>query len=249
MLIEWTYAIGSVLLISLLAFIGLFTLSINKKTLNRMLIYLVSFAAGALIGDAFIHLLPEIVKTVGFTLSISLWILFGIVSMFILEKFVHWHHCHYHIHKHSKIEPFVIMNLVGDGVHNFIDGLIIGASYLISIPVGIATTIAVALHEIPQEIGDFSILLHGGFSRGKALFFNFLSALAAVFGAIVALTASLYLAGIEQILVPIAVGHFIYIAAADLIPELHKETNLKKSLMQLLWFVLGIAVMVVLVLY
>jgi len=248
MIASWIYAIGSVLLISLLAFVGLFTLSIKKKTLDRILIYLVSFAAGALIGDAFIHLLPEIVKEVGFTLTVSLWVLVGMVSMFILEKFVHWHHCHHHGHEnHSKIKPFAIMNLVGDGVHNFIDGLIIGASYLISIPVGIATTVAVALHEIPQEIGDFGVLIHGGFSRVKALFFNFLSALMAVLGVIIALTSSIYIPGIENILVPLAAGQFIYISAADLIPELHKETDTKKSIIQLIWFVLGIIIMILLV--
>ena len=246
MITSWTYAISSVLLISLIAFIGLFTLSLKEKTLNKVLIYLVSFSAGALIGDAFIHLLPEIVKTAGFTLSISLWVLAGIVIMFILEKFIHWHHCHTHDHKHHKIEPFAIMNLIGDAIHNFIDGLIIGASYLISIQVGIATTIAVALHEIPQEISDFGVLMHGGFSRSKALFFNFISALTAVFGVIISLTASLYIVGIEQILIPIAAGQFIYIAAADLIPELHKETNTKKSILQLIWFILGIYVMILL---
>ena len=166
--------------------------------------------------------------------------------MFILEKFVHWHHCHTQNHKHHKVEPFAIMNLIGDGVHNFIDGLIIGASYLISIQVGIATTIAVALHEIPQEISDFGVLMHGGFSRSKALFFNFISALTAVFGVIIALTASVYITGIENMLIPIAAGQFIYIAAADLIPELHKETNTTKSLLQLLFFVLGIYAMVLL---
>ncbi len=248
MITSWIYAIGSVLLISLLAFVGLFTLSLKKKTLDRILIYLVSFAAGALIGDAFIHLLPEIVKEVGFTLTVSLWVLVGMVSMFILEKFVHWHHCHHHSHEnHSKIKPFAIMNLVGDGVHNFIDGLIIGASYLISIPVGIATTVAVALHEIPQEIGDFGVLIHGGFSRAKALLFNFLSALMAVLGVIIALTSSIYIPGIEKILVPLAAGQFIYISAADLIPELHKETDTKKSILQLIWFILGISIMILLV--
>ena len=248
MIASWIYAIGSVLLISLLAFVGLFTLSLKKKTLDRILIYLVSFAAGALIGDAFIHLLPEIVKEVGFTLTVSLWVLVGMVSMFILEKFVHWHHCHHHSHEnHSNIKPFAIMNLVGDGVHNFIDGLIIGASYLISIPVGIATTVAVALHEIPQEIGDFGVLIHGGFSRAKALLFNFLSALMAVLGVIVALTSSIYIPGIEKILVPLAAGQFIYISAADLIPELHKETDSKKSIFQLIWFIFGIIIMILLV--
>ncbi len=242
----WTYTVLSVLAISLIAFVGLFTISMKKDALNKILIYMVSFAAGALIGDAFIHLLPEVVEEVGFGLNISLYVLLGIVSMFIIEKFIHWHHCH--IDSHDGLRPFAVTNLIGDGVHNFIDGVIIGASYLIAIPVGIATTIAVALHEIPQEIGDFGILLHGGFSRSKALFFNFLSAITAVVGAVVALLAASAVEGVTTFLVPLAAGHFIYIAVADLIPELHKELDWKKSLIQLIWFILGMVVMAALLL-
>lgn len=246
----WVYSIFSVLIISMISFIGIFTISIRQKDLARILTYMVSFAAGALVGDAFIHLLPEIVEEVGFTFNISLYVLFGIFSMFVIEKFIHWHHCHGDpkCHDDKNVRAYAKMNLIGDGVHNFVDGVIIASSFLVSIPVGLATTIAVALHEIPQEIGDFGVLLHGGFKRGKALLFNFLSGVMAVVGAIVALLFAAVSENVVLFLVPLAAGHFIYIAVADLIPELHKELDINKSLLQLFFFVLGIAAMAVLLL-
>lgn len=247
MLEVWTYAIASVLLVSLISFIGVLTLSIKANKLKTFLIYLIAFSAGALFGDAFIHLLPELIEeTGGFSLKISFLILGGIGAFFILEKVIHWQHCHIPISK-EHTHPFAIMNLIGDGIHNFIDGLIIGASYIVSIPVGIATTIAVALHEIPQEIGDFGVLLHGGFSKAKALGVNFLSALGAILGAVIALLASSYVENIELFIVPIAIGGFIYIAGSDLIPELHKEFTIKKAILQFLAFSAGIAVMALMI--
>jgi len=245
MLEVWVYTIVSVLIVSLISLVGIITLSINVKKLKTFLLYIVSFSAGALFGDAFIHLLPEIVAKNGFTLTVSSFILVGIALFFTMEKIIHWQHCHHPITE-EHIHPFAIMNLIGDGVHNFIDGLIIGVSYIVAIPVGIATTIAVALHEIPQEIGDFGVLIHGGFSRAKAIGVNLLSASAAILGAIIALLASRYIDNIELYLIPIAVGGFIYIAGSDLIPELHKEFTVKKSILQLLAFIAGILVMVAL---
>jgi zinc and cadmium transporter len=235
---SFLYAIGSVLIISAISFIGAITLTLSDVLLRRIIILLVSFSAGALLGDAFIHLLPEIVEEQGFTLSISLGVLGGILFSFILEKFIHWHHCH---SPGEHAHPVAYINLFGDAIHNFIDGLIIGASYLVSVEVGIATTVAVILHEIPQELGDFGVLIHAGFSKFKALLFNMVSALAAVLG----VAAAYFLTGleIEHLLIPFAVGNFIYIACADLIPELHKEVRTQKSLLQLLFFVLGIALM------
>ena len=144
--------------------------------------------------------------------------------------------------------PFAYTNLVGDGLHNFIDGLIIGASYIVSVPVGIATTIAVVLHEIPQEIGDFGVLIHAGFSKGKALALNFLSAVAAILGAVVALWLSGAVEGLEMVLIPLAAGGFIYIAGSDLIPELHKENHIVRSILQVISFIAGIGVMLLLLL-
>lgn len=206
---------------------------------------MVSFSAGALFGDAFIHLLPEIIDEVGFGLEISIYVMFGIGFSFVIEKFIHWRHCHIPTSK-QHIHPFAIMNLVGDSVHNFIDGLIIGASYLVSMQVGIATTLAVILHELPQEIGDFGVLLYGGFSKFKALFFNFITALTAVVGAIFALLISSYVENITVFLIPFAAGTFIYIAGSDLIPEIHKEVDVKKSLLQFIAIILGVAVMLAL---
>jgi zinc and cadmium transporter len=243
----WVYSLISVVIVSLISFVGVVALSIKTEKLKSILIYIVSFAAGALFGDAFIHLLPEVVREVGFGLNISLYILSGIAALFIVEKCIHWRHCHLPITK-DHVHPFAITNLVGDGVHNFIDGLIIGASYLVSMPVGIATTLAVILHEIPQEMGDFGVLTHGGFSRRKALFFNFTTALTAIVGAIVSLILSSYIANITTFLIPFAAGVFIYIAGSDLIPELHKEVKVKKSLLLFSMFVLGILIMLSLVL-
>ncbi len=243
----WLYSLVSVLVVSLISFVGVIALSIKVERLKKILIYFISFSAGALLGDVFIHLLPQVAKE-GFSLEISGTILSGIFIFFILEKVVHWRHCHMPAEK-GHVHSFAYMNLFGDGLHNFIDGLVIAASYIVSIPVGIATTLAVIFHEIPQEIGDFGVLIQGGFSKGKALMLNFASALTSVLGAIVALLISGYIGTIETILVSFAAGGFIYIAGSDLIPELHKETTIKSSLIQALTFLLGILVMAVLLLF
>jgi zinc and cadmium transporter len=246
MLSVWLYSLVSVFLVSLVAIVGLITLSIGADKLKKILIYFISFSAGALFGDAFIHLLPEIAED-GIALGVSLSIIFGVVLFFSLEKVVHWRHCHMPVTK-THVHPFAYMNLLGDALHNFIDGLIIAASYMVSIPAGIATTIAVLLHEIPQEIGDFGILVYAGFSKKKALLMNFFTALTAVAGVIVALLLSSWFAGVEMYFVALAIGGFLYIAGSDLIPELHKETRVAISLIQILTFILGVTVMMALLL-
>jgi len=246
MLETWIYTLASVFLVSIISLVGIIAFSIKVEKLKKFLIYMISFAAGALLGDAFIHLLPEVIKEVGFETRISIYVLIGIGFSFIIEKVIHWHHFHFPLSK-GHAHPFAIMNLVGDGVHNFIDGLIIGASYLVSIPVGIATTIAVILHEIPQEISDFGVLLQGGFSKAKALFYNFLIALTSILGAVIALLIGKNVEGLTIFLIPFAAGSFIYIASADLIPELHKqEFEWKKSLLQFFAISLGVIVMLAL---
>jgi zinc and cadmium transporter len=237
----WIYSLLSVILVSLVSFIGIFTLSIKEKTLKKILIYFVSFSVGGLLGDAFIHLLPEAIR-LNSEINLSLYILLGIIISFGVEKFIHWRHCHIPTSKEHP-HPFVLMNLIGDSTHNFIDGLIIGASYLTSVQIGIATTIAVILHEIPQEIGDFGILIHGGFKRKKALTLNFATALTAIAGTIISLLIGSYVENLTNILLPFAIGSFIYIASSDLIPELHKETNPAKSFMQLIMLLTGIGIM------
>ena len=242
----WGYTLLSVLLISIISFVGILTISLKMEKLKKILLYMVSFAAGGLLGGAFIHLIPEAVEEFGLSSSMSIYLLSGVVLFFIMEKFICWRHCHHPTTKDHP-HPFAYMNLIGDGVHNFIDGLIVAASYLVSMPLGVATTIAVILHEIPQEIGDFGVLVHGGFTRKRALGMNFLTALTAVLGAVVALLLG-FLEGLTAFLLPLAAGGFIYIAGSDLIPELHKDVNMKRSGAQLFFIILGIAIMYLLTL-
>jgi zinc and cadmium transporter len=211
-----------------------------------MLFFLISFSAGALLGDAFIHLIPESFESFN-SLTISFSILGGILVFFILEKIIHWRHCHMptskeHVHSLGK------MNLIGDAFHNFLDGIIIATSYLISIPLGIATTIAVILHEIPQEIGDFGVLIYAGYSRKKALLYNILISLTAILGGILGIVLGKYITAFSGIMIAFTAGGFIYIGASDLIPELKKETSFKKTSIQIFGILLGIALMALLIL-
>jgi zinc and cadmium transporter len=242
-MVVWLYSLVSVILVSLLSLVGVLTFSLKEENLKKIVLYLVSFSAGGLFGHAFIHMIPEAVEETGFGLQVSLYILIGIIASFIVEKFLQWRHCHIPTseeHPHS----FAYMNLFGDAVHNFIDGLIIGGSYLASIPLGIATTLAVVFHEIPQEIGDFGVLIYGGFNKSRAIFFNFSTALTAILGAIVALSVGLLIQDFIPFLIPFAAGNFIYIAGSDLIPELRKEEPiLLKSALQLTAFVLGVFIL------
>jgi len=239
-------ALLSALVISLVSLIGITTLSLNEKTLKNILLYLVSLSAGALLGDAFIHLLPEVVGEIGFGITVSLSTLFGILTFFVIEKILHWHHYHYP-HSDVNMHPLAVTNLVGDGFHNLIDGIIIATSYMVNFPTGAATTLAVMLHEIPQEIGDFGVLLHAGLSRGKAIFYNFLTALTAIFGVLLTYLISDQVTGLNNFLVPFAAGGFIYIAGSDLIPEIHKEARTKESFLQLVSLVFGMFLMYLLV--
>ena len=241
-------ALLSVLAISLVSLIGLFGLSLKERLLKSSLFALVSLAVGALLGDAFIHLIPEAFEEGTSALSVSLAVIGGVLAFFVIEKVLHWHH-------HQGIEdvehatrPVGKLILVSDSFHNFIDGIIIGASYLVSPEVGVATTIAVILHEIPQEIGDFGVLIHAGYSRAKALWFNFLSALFAIAGAILVFVVGNAVEGIVALMVPIAAGGFIYIALSDLIPELHnqEDKSARHSLLQLAWIIIGVLLMVIL---
>lgn len=241
----WFYTMVSVFLVSAMSLVGIVAVFFGEKKLNNMLRFFVSFSVGSLLGDAFIHLIPEAFDKGGVSASFS--ILAGIIVFFILERLIQWHHCHeVGCEEHGHALPYVI--LTGDGLHNFIDGVIIGASYLVSIPVGIATTLAVIFHEIPQEIGDFGTLLYGGFSKVKALVWNFLSALTSVAGAVMVLLISSQFESVTNILIPFAAGGFIYIATADMIPELHKHKvhKFSETFKQVFFFALGIAVMYVL---
>jgi zinc and cadmium transporter len=236
----WIYAIASVFSVSLISLIGIMTLSINVNKLRSILIYLISFSAGALLADAFLHLIPEVSGN-GLSIYSSLIIILGIMGSFLIEKIINWRHCHLPITK-THVHSFAYINLVGDSVHNFIDGLIIGASFLVNGAVGFSSAIAIIFHEIPQEIGDFGVLIHGGFSAKKALLYNFLTALFAVLGTILALLIGGYTQNLTIFLIPFAAGNFIYIACSDLIPELHKDCSKKTSIKQAVAFIFGVLI-------
>ncbi|MFH1073196.1 MAG: ZIP family metal transporter [Nanoarchaeota archaeon] len=245
--LQFIYILASVFIVSALSLIGVLSFSLKKNVLKKLILYLVSFSAGALLGDAFIHLIPEAFKNATTPFLVSMYIFIGIVFSFIVEQSIHWRHCHTVVSREHP-HPFAIMNLVGDAFHNLIDGIIIAGSYLVSIPIGIYTTLAVIFHEIPQEMGDFGVLIYGGFTRNKAILYNFLTALAAVLGALLAFFLSTRIQNLTLFLVPFAAGNFIYIASADLIPEIHKVCGKEKIPTHLVGFVVGIAVMFVLLL-
>jgi len=234
--------LASVTIVSLIAFVGILFIGLKENLLRRILTALIGFASGNLLGGAFLHLLPEAIeKTEAVTFY---YVILGIVSFFALEKFLYWRHCH---EDECPVHMFVYLNLIGDGIHNFIDGMIIAATYIISFAsgnyqLGFATTLAVIFHEIPQEIGDFGVLIYGGLSKKKALTYNFISAVTAILGALTTYFLT-YLQSIETLLVPFAAGGFIYIAATDLMPELHKRSRASASIAQLIAIALGIGLM------
>jgi|SRR3990167_8488787 len=251
------FALISVLIVSAVSLIGVFALSLKDQWLHRILFLLISLSAGALFGDALLHLLPESFELLGNPSLAALITLGGIMVFFAFEKFLHWHHFHSAAEidlregsdpTHQHVKPVGHLVIASDGIHNFIDGVIIGASYLVSVEIGIATTIAIILHEIPQEIGDFGVLLHAGFSKGKALLVNFLSALSAIVGTALALFVGVTNEWFLGAMVALGAGSFLYIAGSDLIPELHKTTTARRSLAQFVAMLIGVGIMTLLLL-
>jgi len=223
----------------LVALVGVFSFLLTKNFLNKILIILVSFATGALLGGALFHFLPEAFTKLPIFL-VSLLTLLGILIFYSTEKVLHWHHCHEGV---CKRHPYTYLILYGDAIHNFIDGLIIASSFLLSIDFGILTSLIIIAHELPQEISDFGVLIHGGFSRKKALFYNFLSQLTAVIGGILGFFF-LSIENYSTYLLPVAAGGFFYIAINDLIPEILKEKSPKKIIMNLLAIILGLLILI-----
>ena len=246
MLAIWIWTLASVIAISLVSFIGVIALVVRRERLQPTVFLLVSLAVGAMLGDTFLHLLPASFERTGDTLTTSLSCLSGIMIFFVLEKFLLWRHDHAAEHNHP-IHPVGYINLVADGLHNFFDGILVGASYLVSVPVGLATTLAVFLHEIPQEIGDFGVLLHAGFTRSRALWMNFLTATLAIAGAVLSILVGIRVKEFSTVVLPLTAGGFIYIAGSDLVPELHKERQPPQAALQLLGIGLGIGLMVLLI--
>lgn len=243
---KWIYTLGSLLVVSVLSLLGIFFVTMSERLLRKVLLMMVSFAVGGLFGDAFFELIPESFERLGPGLTTSSLILAGILAFFVLEKFIRWRHCHEpDCEGHAK--PVVFVNIVGDAAHNFTDGLIIGASYLVDTHVGLTTTMAVILHEIPHEIGDFGVLVQGGLSKRNALLVNFLTTLLAIAGGVAALLVGSHEPAFAKYLLPLTAGGFLYVAGSDLIPELHHEEKMSHSLVQLLCIVSGMALMAVLV--
>ena len=240
-MIEFFWSIVASIVVSLISLIGILFLLVNEKTLNNILFILIGFATGGLLGGAFFHLLPEALEKSSNPTLTFLYVILGFIIFFILERYIHWRHCH----KEGKCDVHVVsyLSLMGDGIHNLIDGMIIATSFQVNISFGLITTLAIILHEIPQEIGDFGVLVYGGLSKLKALFYNFLSALTAIIGVFIGYFLTTSIENFSSVLLPIAAGGFIYIAASDLVPELHKEPNLKKSTLAIITFIFGIILM------
>ena len=241
----YLYTFASVIIISLISFVGVIWLALSLEKLKKITMFLVSLSAGTLLGGSFLHLLPEAIEEYGASNKIWLWLLAGIMAFFVLEKLICWRHCHIPTSENHP-HPLGMMNLIGDGLHNFIDGMIIAGSFMVNIQLGIATSIAVIAHEIPQEIGDFGVLIHAGYKRRKALLLNFLIALSAVLGAAVVLLIGSKIDNLTAYIIPFTAGGFIYIATADLIPELKKDARPGKSLLQLISILIGIGIMLAL---
>lgn len=234
-------------MVSFISLVGVLAVYLQQERLKRVLTFLIPLAIGALFGDAFFHLIPESFGTFSEPTRASLIIIVGIMSFFFLEKFLRWHNHaveRNHIAEDDASRKHLgHLILISDGFHNFLDGVIIGVSYLASIELGIATTIAIILHEIPQEIADFGVLIYAGYKKNTALLFNFLSALTAVIGALLVVSFGSFPEALIQGVVPFAAGIFIYIAASDLVPELHRNGKGKNLLPEVLGIGLGLFVM------
>lgn len=230
-----------IVVIASLSFLGFIFFGLKQESLKRLLMVLVSFSAGALIGDVFFHLLPEVVEKSSDNILVWVFVIMGLLVFFVLEKIIHWRHCHIPTSKEHPHE-FGVMNLVGDGLHNFLDGIIIVGSFLVDFNLGMATILAVITHEIPQKIGDFGILVYAGYSKAKAMVLNFVFSLISILGGLLALVW----VGDENVLIfliAFTAGSFLYIAVADLIPEIKKESSVKNSLIQLFGIIFGIGLM------
>ncbi|MDD5418174.1 MAG: ZIP family metal transporter [Candidatus Nanoarchaeia archaeon] len=233
---EFGFALIATIGVSAISLIGALTLFFRKKSVEKFLLTMVGLSAGALLSGAFFHLIPESLEVLNAMTSGAI-VLIGIIIFFIIEKILHWRHCH---KGKCKIHTFSYMNLIGDAVHNFIDGLIIIASFMTNISTAITSLIAIILHEIPQEIGDFGVLVYGGIKRSRALLYNFISALFAVLGVIIGYLFSSYIENFSAYILPFAAGGFIYIASSDLIPQLHKTKRVRDVILPFVFFIIGI---------
>lgn len=226
------------------ALIGGVILLSKEKLALKISHFLASFAAGTLLGTAFFDLLPEAADSAKqHGTDIFLWTLVGIIIFFLIERFIHWfhHHDEFHDEPHEKSSTLPLI-IIGDTVHNFLDGIVIAATFLVSIPLGIATTFAVFAHEIPQEIGDFGLMLHKGLKKKKIILINIFSAAAAFAGALMTYLLGNILEPYIAVFLAITAGFFIYIASSDLIPEIHHEKRKGFAIIETVLLIIGIAI-------
>ena len=242
MITIWFFSLTAALLIAAFSLVGYFALLIPKSVLERSLPIMISLAVGVLLGDAFIHLIPDALARIGSIRETLLWTLGGMLLFFILEKVVRWQH-HHDLYVKPDRQAVARMNLIGDGLHNFIDGALVAGRFSIDTTLGLTTTIAIIAHEIPQEIGDIGALLYGGYTPRRAAFVNFVAALTAVAGAAVTLLIGTYVEQSLIILLPIAAGGFIYIASSDMIPVLHNESSFAMQMGQSVVIASGVSFM------
>lgn len=226
------------------ALIGGFILLSRQSFALKISHFLASFAAGVLLGTAFLDLLPEALHDAqAADVNIFFWALFGIIVFFLIERAIHWFHHHQEYHQDAKESKSTVpLIIISDTVHNFIDGIVIAATFMISIPLGIVTAFAVTAHEIPQEIGDFGLLLHKGLRRKKIILLNIASAAVSLVGALLTYSLGNILEPYIPIFLAITAGFFIYIATSDLIPEIHYERRKGFALIESVLLIVGILV-------
>ncbi len=236
------WILGTTVAISLTAWTGILLLFLWDELVDKILLALVALAAGSLIGGAYLHLLPRAIAEYGGEdlTVLFLIVIIGFCMFYILEQFIHWHHHHATDHEH---EPVSYLVLISDSLHNFLDGLVVAGAFLVGVPLGLVTTLVIALHEIPQEIGDFGVLLYGGFERKRALLLNYLTQATVIIGGIVGFYISDIVTGLPRLILPFAAGNFIYIASSDLIPAIKNEEDTIRSVIYFAVFILGIAMM------
>lgn len=242
MVTELIYILIALGVVSAISLVGVLILAFNKKIVDKLLPFLVAFAAGALLGASFFDLIPEAIHALG-DMTGPLYIAVGVVIFMTLENILHIHHAHHNDCEDCQPNPTGYAILLGDGLHNFLDGVLIASAFMLSIPTGIAVTTAVIFHEIPQEVGDFAILIDSGFSRAKAIWFNLLSALFAVVGGMTAFFALQFTEGVVPYLVAIGAGGFLYIALVDIVAGFKHKTEPKQGIAQMLALILGLAVL------
>ncbi len=247
------YSLAAAIIVSVLSLIGVITLTVGAESIQKLSRLLVNVAIGTLLADALVHLYPEALESGSSPLVISIAALTGILLFFILEKVVHWRHSHGirddedHQHQDTDgIEPYAYTVIFGDALHNFIDGLLIASAFMVNLQTGIATTVAVILHEIPQELGDFGILIHAGMKRAQALMINFLTALTSIVGVLAAYALIQWNEQLLPLLLALTAGGFLYIAGTDLLPRVHYLRSVKANLGQLITIIFGMGLVILL---